>query len=69
MGGGQNLLIGLAGIQQKMGHDVTVLALEPCADTLVRKKIEAEGVGVDVLTERISLFIFFLLSIGLASLK
>ena len=55
MGGGQNLLIGLAGIQQKMGHDVTVLALEPCADTLVRKKIEAEGVRVDVLTERISL--------------
>lgn len=55
MGGGQNLLIGLAGIQQEMGHDVTVLALEPCADTLVRKKIEAEGVRVDVLTEKISL--------------
>lgn len=55
MGGGQNLLIGLAGIQQKMGNEVTVLALEPCADTLVREKIEAEGVRVEILTERISL--------------
>lgn len=55
MGGGQNLLIGLAGIQQKMGHEVTVLALEPCADTLVRKKIESEGVHVEVLSETVRL--------------
>ena len=56
MGGGQNLLIGLAGIQLKMGHEVTVLALEPCADKLVQKKIEAEGVRVEELTKRISLY-------------
>ena len=55
MGGGQNLLIGLAGIQRKMGHEVTVLALEPCADVLVREKIESEGVRVQVLTEAIRL--------------
>lgn len=55
MGGGQNLLIGLAGLQQKMGHEVTVLSLEPCADVLVREKIEAEGVRVEVLTEIIRL--------------
>lgn len=55
MGGGQNLLIGLAGIQQKQGNEVTVLALEPCDNTLVKNKIEAEGVHVEVLTDRIQL--------------
>lgn len=55
MGGGQNLLIGLAGIQKKMGNDVTVLALEPCNDPLVKNKIEAEGVKVEVLTSKIKL--------------
>lgn len=55
MGGGQNLLIGLAGLQQKMGNEVCVLALEPCSDTLVRTKIETEGVEVKVLSNRIKL--------------
>lgn len=55
MGGGQNLLIGLAGIQQKRGNEVTVLALEPCEDKVVANKIEAEGVRVEVLTEKIGL--------------
>lgn len=55
MGGGQNLLIGLAGIQKKMGNEVTVLALEPCNDPLVKNKIEAEGVKVEVLTSKIKL--------------
>ena len=55
MGGGQNLLIGLAGMQQRMGHKVCVLALESCADSLVRDKIEAEGVKVEVLSEKIGL--------------
>lgn len=56
MGGGQNLLIGLAGIQQKLGNEVTVLALEPCNDTLVKNKIEVEGVKVKVLTSKIQLY-------------
>lgn len=55
MGGGQNLLIGLAGIQQKKGNDVTVLVLEDCDDTLVTDKIKAEGVKVKVLTNKIKL--------------
>lgn len=55
MGGGQNLLIGLAGIQQHLGHDVCVLALESCDDTLVRDKIESEGVKVKVLSKKIGL--------------
>lgn len=55
MGGGQNLLIGLAGRQQKMGNEVVVLALEPCEDTLVRNKIVAEGVKVVTLTKKINL--------------
>lgn len=55
MGGGQNLLIGLTSIQQKEGNEVTVLALEPCEDKLVQNKIEAAGVRVHILTEKISL--------------
>lgn len=55
MGGGQNLLIGLAGIQQKRGNEVCVLALEPCEDKLVKIKIEAQEVKVRVLSERIAL--------------
>ena len=55
MGGGQNLLIGLAGIQKEMGNEVTVLALEPCKDPLVKNKIEAKGVKVEVLTSKIKL--------------
>lgn len=55
MGGGQNLLIGLAGIQKKMGNEVMVLALEPCNDSLVKNKIEAEGVKVEILTNKIKL--------------
>lgn len=56
MGGGQNLLIGLAGRQRKMGNEVTVLALEPCKDQLVKNKIEAEGVKVEVLSDKIGLY-------------
>lgn len=56
MGGGQNLLIGLAGIQQKRGNQVTVLALRQCNDLVVTKKIEDEGVKVEVLTEKIGLY-------------
>lgn len=55
MGGGQNLLIGLAGNQQKNGNEVCVLVLESCVDTLVKNKIEAEGVKVKVLSNRIGL--------------
>lgn len=55
MGGGQNLLIGLAGIQRELGHEVTVLALEPCADYSVKEKIEAEDVKVEILTNKIKL--------------
>lgn len=55
MGGGQNLLIGLAGIQQKLGHEVTVLTLESCSNTFVKEKIESEGVRVEVLTWRVRL--------------
>ena len=55
MGGGQNLLVGLAGIQKQGGNDVKVLALEPCKDPLVKNKIEAEGVEVEVLTKTIKL--------------
>ena len=55
MGGGQNLLIGLAGIQKEMGNEVTVLALEPCKPPLVKNKIEAKGVKVEVLTRKIKL--------------
>ena len=56
MGGGQNLLIGLAGIQQRLGHEVCVLALESCDDTLVKSKIESEGVKVEVVSEKIGLY-------------
>lgn len=55
MGGGQNLLIGLAGLQKKMGNEVIVLALEPCNDPLVKNKIEAEDVRVEVLTTKVKL--------------
>lgn len=55
MGGGQNLLIGLAGIQQKRGNEVTVLALRECKDKVVTQKIEREGVKVEVLTNKIGL--------------
>lgn len=55
MGGGQNLLIGLAGIQKQRGNDVTVLALEPCEDKVVAQKIEAEGVKVEVLSKKVGL--------------
>lgn len=55
MGGGQNLLIGLAGRQRRLGNNVTVLALEPCEDSLVKDKIEAEGVVVSVLSRKVSL--------------
>ena len=55
MGGGQNLLIGLAGMQKKMGHQVTVLALEPCSDSLVHDKILEEGVQIRVLTAKVGL--------------
>lgn len=55
MGGGQNLLIGLAGIQQKRGNQVTVLALRQCKDKVVTKKIEGEGVKVEAHTERVGL--------------
>lgn len=56
MGGGQNLLIGLAGIQHEIGNEVTVLALVPCADQLVKNKIEAEGVIVKVLPSTMGLY-------------
>lgn len=56
MGGGQNLLIGLAGIQQKQGNDVCVLTLKDSTDHLVQDKIEAEGVKVAVLSDKIGLY-------------
>lgn len=56
MGGGQNLLIGLAGTQQKNGDDVTILALQDSNDTLVKEKIESKNVKVDLLTKRINLY-------------
>ena len=55
MGGGQNLLIGLSGEQKNMGHDVTVLALEACSDSLVHDKIVEEGVQVKILSEKVGL--------------
>lgn len=55
MGGGQNLLIGLAGIQQKRGNDVTVLVLQSCENKVVTRKVEAEGVKVELLSEKIGL--------------
>lgn len=55
MGGGQNLLIGLAGIQKQRGNEVTVLVLEPCEDKVVAQKIEAEGVKVEVLSQKVGL--------------
>lgn len=55
MGGGQNLLIGLAGIQKQRGNEVTVLTLEPCDDKVVSQKIEAEGVKVEVLSAKVGL--------------
>lgn len=56
MGGGQNLLIGLAGMQKRLGNNVTVLALEPCEDSLVKNRIEAEGVDVSVLSTKVGLY-------------
>ena len=55
MGGGQNLLIGLAGIQKQRGNEVYVLALEPCEDKVVSQKIEAEGVNVEILSAKVGL--------------
>lgn len=55
MGGGQNLLIGLAGIQKQRGNEVTVLALESCGNTVVSQKIEAAGVNVELLSVKIGL--------------
>ena len=56
MGGGQNLLIGLTGIQHQIGNEVCVLALEPCTDKLVQQKIEANGVNVRILSSKVSLY-------------
>lgn len=56
MGGGQNLLIGLAGIQKNQGNDVCVLALKDCQNKFVVEKIENEGVNVDVLSRKIGLY-------------
>lgn len=55
MGGGQNLLIGLAGIQQRRGNDVTVLVLQASEDRVVTDKVEAEGVKVVLLSEKVGL--------------
>ncbi|MDY4812766.1 MAG: glycosyltransferase family 4 protein, partial [Ruminococcus sp.] len=46
MGGGQNLLISLAGEQQRRGNDVTVLQLVKSEDPTVSDKITARGVKV-----------------------
>lgn len=50
MGGGQNLLIGLAGRQSHLGHNVTVLQLKKAEDQKVTEKIESKNVKVDWLT-------------------
>ncbi len=56
MGGGQNLLIGLAGIQVERGHDVTVLQLKKSEDSTVSDKIKKMGVDVRWLTITGSLY-------------
>lgn len=56
MGGGQNLLIGLAGAQVERGHDVTVLQLKKSEDPTVSNKIAASGVKVEWLTVDGSLY-------------
>ena len=56
MGGGQNLLIGLAGIQKQRGNEVSILALESCDNKVVAQKIEEEGVLVEVISKTIGLY-------------
>lgn len=56
MGGGQNLLIGLAEMQQKGGNDVTVLQLKESPDKTVANKILATGVKVETMTVSGSLY-------------
>ena len=46
MGGAENVLIGLASGQKKLGHDVVVMPLICPSETPVRKKIEEKGVPV-----------------------
>ena len=55
MGGAENLLIGLAGIQQKRGNEVTVVSLQSSKDKVVTKKIVESGVKVELLSKRIGL--------------
>lgn len=52
MGGGQNLLISLAGHQQKNGNEVTVLQLRKSNDDTVSSKIISKGVEVKWLKEK-----------------
>ena len=56
MGGGQNLLIGLAEMQQKGGNEVTVLQLTESQDKTVANKILSTGVKVEALTVGGSLY-------------
>jgi len=46
MGGAENLLIGLAGEQLRLGHDVTVMPLVCPIHTTVRDKMEGKGIRV-----------------------
>ncbi len=56
MGGGQNLLIGLAGEQVKRGNSVTVLQLKKSKDQTVTNKIQKSGATVKWLTKGGSLY-------------
>lgn len=55
MGGAENLLIGLAGVQKKRGNAVTVLALQSIKDKVVTIKLEESGINVELLSQRIGL--------------
>ena len=50
MGGAQSLLVELAPVQKKMGHEVLVLELSSTSDRTLVKKLENKGVGVKSLS-------------------
>lgn len=60
MGGAENLLIGLAGEQVKLGHEVTVTPLVCPRHTVVRDKMEEKGVCVMPLKDKGSVYNPFL---------
>lgn len=52
MGGAENVLVGLAGEQKQIGHEVTVMPLVCPAHSPVRDKMEDEGVCVHPFMEK-----------------